>query len=68
MFTTIEPTVYNVCDYWFHRDQSRVRDIRPDTLAQIMTLGNVKPGGRYIVVDDASGILIAAILDRLAGD
>jgi tRNA (adenine58-N1)-methyltransferase non-catalytic subunit len=33
----------------------------------MLHLGNVQPGGRYIAVDDASGILVSAILDRLNG-
>ncbi|KAJ3837341.1 Gcd10p family-domain-containing protein [Lentinula raphanica] len=66
-FTTIEPTIYNVCDYWFNKDQSRIRDIRPDTLSQILTMANIQPGGRYIAVDDASGLVVAAILERLGG-
>lgn len=41
--------------------------MRPDTLAQLLTLGNVRPGGRYVVVDDASGLLISAVLERLSG-
>ncbi|KAJ3772417.1 Gcd10p family-domain-containing protein [Lentinula raphanica] len=66
-FTTIEPTIYNVCDYWFNKDQSRIRDIRPDTLSQILTMANIQPGGRYVAVDDASGLVVAAILERLGG-
>lgn len=67
-FTTIEPTLFNVCEYWFKKDQSRLRDIRCDTLSQMLHLASVRPGGRYIVVDDASGILVAGVLDRLSGD
>lgn len=66
-FTTIEPTVYNVCDYWFNKDQSRIRDIRPDALAQILTLANIQPGGKYLAVDDASGLVVAGILERMGG-
>jgi len=65
--TAIEPTLFNVCSYWFIKDPSRVRDIRPDTLAQMMTLANVRPGARYIVVDDAGGLVIAAVMERLGG-
>jgi tRNA (adenine58-N1)-methyltransferase non-catalytic subunit len=32
-----------------------------------MNLGNVRPGGRYIVVDDASGMVVSAVLERLGG-
>ncbi|KIJ66228.1 hypothetical protein HYDPIDRAFT_174382 [Hydnomerulius pinastri MD-312] len=64
-FETIEPSIYNVCDHWFKKDQNRIRDIRPDTLSQMLNLANVRPGGRYIVVDDASGLVVSAVLDRI---
>jgi hypothetical protein len=59
--------MHNICEYWFEKDQSRIRDLRPDSLSQVLTLGNIHPGGRYLVVDDASGILISSVLDRLGG-
>ncbi|KAF8445648.1 Gcd10p-domain-containing protein [Boletus edulis BED1] len=64
-FETVEPTMYNICEYWFKKDQNRIRDIRPDTLSQMLNLASVRPGGRYIVVDDASGLLVSSILDRI---
>ncbi|KAH9897769.1 Gcd10p-domain-containing protein [Cubamyces lactineus] len=66
-FSVIEPTMHNVCEYWFNKDQNRLRDIRPDTLAQMINLASIRPGGRYIAVDDASGVVVSAILDRLGG-
>ncbi|KAH8120055.1 Gcd10p-domain-containing protein [Phellopilus nigrolimitatus] len=67
-FSTIEPTIHNICDYWFNKDRGRIREIRPDTLAQMMNLAGIRPGGRYIVVDEASGLLVTAVLDRLGGE
>ncbi|KII94259.1 hypothetical protein PLICRDRAFT_36512 [Plicaturopsis crispa FD-325 SS-3] len=67
-FTTLEPTVFNVCEYWFAKDQSRIRDIRTDTLAQMLSIANVRPGGRYLVVDDASGLVLAGVLERMGGE
>ncbi|KAF6766715.1 Gcd10p family-domain-containing protein [Ephemerocybe angulata] len=67
-FTTIEPTIFNVCEYWFAKDQTRIRDIRSDSLGQILNLANIHPGGRFLVVEDASGIVASAILKRLGGD
>ncbi|KAJ3549898.1 hypothetical protein NM688_g5131 [Phlebia brevispora] len=66
-FTTVLPTLFNVCEYWFKKDQTRLRDIRPDTLSQILNLASIRPGGRYLAVDDASGIVVAGILQRLGG-
>ncbi len=67
-FSVVEPTMFNVCEYWFNKDQNRLRDIRPDSLAQMLNLANVRPGGRYLVVDDASGVVVSAVLDRLGGE
>ncbi|KAG6907270.1 hypothetical protein DXG01_009644 [Tephrocybe rancida] len=66
-FMTIEPTLFNVCDYWFNKDQTRIRDLRPDSLSQLLNLANIRPGGRYLAVDDASGIIVAGILERMGG-
>jgi tRNA (adenine-N(1)-)-methyltransferase non-catalytic subunit len=49
------------------KDQTRILSLRIDTLSQMMNLGNVRPGGRYIVVDDASGLVVSAVLERLGG-
>ncbi|KAH9175492.1 Gcd10p family-domain-containing protein [Lactarius sanguifluus] len=54
--------------YWFVKDQTRILGLRVDTLSQMMNLGNARPGGRYIVVDDASGMLVCAVLERLGGN
>ena len=64
---TIIPTLFNVCEYWFNKDQNRLRDVRPDTLSQMLNLASIRPGGRYLAVDDASGIVVAGILQRLGG-
>ena len=56
-----------MCNYWFEKDHDRIRDIRADTLSQILNLANVRPGGRYVAIDDASGLVVAGILERLGG-
>lgn len=33
----------------------------------MMHLANVRPGGRYLAVDDASGMVVSAILERMGG-
>lgn len=66
-FTVLEPTTFNVCEYWFNKDQNRIRDLRIDTLGQMLNLANIRQGGRYIAVDDASGLLVSAILERMGG-
>ncbi|KAJ6483909.1 Gcd10p family-domain-containing protein [Mycena vulgaris] len=67
IFTTVEPTLFNVCDYWFKKDQNRIRDIRVDALSQMLNMANIRPGGRYLAVDDASGLVVSGILERMGG-
>jgi tRNA (adenine58-N1)-methyltransferase non-catalytic subunit len=67
-FTTVEPTLFNVCEYWFNKDQNRIRGLRSDTLSQLLNLANIRPGGRYLAVDDASGLVVSAILERMGGN
>ena len=56
-----------MCQYYFQLEPKKIRDLRPDTLAQMMALGNVRPGARVVVVDDVSGLLTAAVVERLGG-
>ncbi|PPQ69782.1 hypothetical protein CVT26_014170 [Gymnopilus dilepis] len=67
IFTTIEPTLFNVAEYWWAKDQNRLRDLRIDSLSQILNMANIRPGGKYLAVDDASGLLVAGILERMGG-
>ncbi|KAF8713644.1 Gcd10p protein, partial [Rhizoctonia solani] len=66
-FTVIEPTLFNICEYHFSRDASKIRDLRPHTLGQLLNSANVRPGARILVADDVSGLLVAAVLERLGG-
>lgn len=56
-----------MCDFWFNKDHNRIRDLRCDTLSQMLSMAGVRPGGRYLAVEEASGLVVSAILDRLGG-
>ena len=42
--------------------------MRPDTLAQILSLGNIHSGQRVLVHETCSGLIAASINERLAGN
>ncbi|KAK4058446.1 tRNA (adenine(58)-N(1))-methyltransferase non-catalytic subunit trm6 [Microbotryomycetes sp. JL221] len=67
-FTLIEPTAHNVCEYNFDKEPAKIRGIRPDTLSQMMTMANVRPGGRLLVVEDVHGLVVGAAVERMAGE
>lgn len=43
-------------------------NLRMDSLAQILTYANVKAGGRYIVVDNCSGLVLGSMIERMNGE
>lgn len=67
MFTPIEPTVHNISEYNFEKQASKVRDLRPDTLSQMMSYANVRPGGKLLVVEDLHGMVVGAAVERMGG-
>ncbi|SPO28129.1 related to GCD10 - translation initiation factor eIF3 RNA-binding subunit [Ustilago trichophora] len=68
LFTPLQPDFGNVCDFWFDKAPEKIRWIRKDALSQVLTFGSVRPGGRYLVIDGVSGLLVGSVLERLGGD
>lgn len=68
LFTTVEPTTHAVCQYHSDKSSENIREMRPDTLAQIMALANVRPGGRTLIVEDVHGLVVGAALERMGGE
>jgi tRNA (adenine-N(1)-)-methyltransferase non-catalytic subunit len=71
-FTILPPTVHGLCEAEFNikagNGPSKIRELRPDTLAQMLSFSNCEPGSRVLCVDDTSGLLPGAILSRMGGD
>jgi tRNA (adenine-N(1)-)-methyltransferase non-catalytic subunit len=55
-------------NHYFARSPQNILSLREDTLSQLLTLSNVRPGGRYLVVDDTGGLVTAALLERMGSD
>ncbi|BGP30574.1 tRNA (adenine(58)-N(1))-methyltransferase non-catalytic subunit trm6 [Rhodotorula toruloides] len=68
MFTPLEPTVYMIAQYHFEKQPSKTRELRPDTLANMLAMANVRPGSRLLVVEDIGGLLVAAAVERMGGE
>jgi tRNA (adenine-N(1)-)-methyltransferase non-catalytic subunit len=56
-----------IADFYFSRDPSKVLGLRADTISQILSYGNIHANGRYLLYENAGGILVAAVLQRLGG-
>lgn len=67
-FTLLPPTMYNICKYQYENEPKKIRDLRPDSLAQLITLANIRPGSRVLVIDDAGGLVVGSLAERMAGE
>ena len=66
-FKPIKTSARRLLEYFLEKNPARVKDLRVDTLSQIITSLNVRAGCRVLTVDDTNGIIVAAILERLQG-
>ncbi|CAI2169912.1 13202_t:CDS:10 [Funneliformis geosporum] len=67
VFTPVRPTLYSVWEYFFSKNPGKIRDMRIDTLSQILTLANVRADTKLLVVDDTQGLVITGVMERLGG-
>ncbi|KAI8901068.1 Gcd10p family-domain-containing protein [Globomyces pollinis-pini] len=66
-FTPLQTTAKNLVEYWREKNIDKIRELRIDTLSQMLTLINVRSGSRLLVVDDTGGLIGTALLERTHG-
>ncbi|GAA5855973.1 hypothetical protein JCM8547_000436 [Rhodosporidiobolus lusitaniae] len=67
IFTPLEPTVHQITQFNFGKQPSKTRELRPDTLANMLLMANVRPGSRLLVVENIGGLIVAAAVERMGG-
>lgn len=53
--------------YYIEKDIQKVLDMSEETLGLLLSHANVRPGGKYLVVDDTAGVVVYAMLERMQG-
>ncbi|KAG0249868.1 tRNA (adenine(58)-N(1))-methyltransferase non-catalytic subunit trm6, partial [Mortierella polycephala] len=66
-FTPIKPTAYSVNEYFYIKNPTKIKDIRMDTLSQVLSHSNVHAGCKLLVVDDTQGMIVSALAERMGG-
>lgn len=66
-FTPEAITSSELIDVYLDKDPARIQGMSVESLGLIMSLANVRPGGTYLIVDDVCGLLVAACIERMAG-
>ncbi|KAL1410018.1 tRNA (adenine(58)-N(1))-methyltransferase non-catalytic subunit trm6 [Vanrija albida] len=61
----LAPSTVNIVNHYAQRSPASILHLREDTLSQLVNLGNIRPDGRYLVVDDTGGLVTAALADRM---
>ncbi|KAG0328424.1 tRNA (adenine(58)-N(1))-methyltransferase non-catalytic subunit trm6 [Podila humilis] len=67
IFTPIKPTAYSLNEYYYIKNPAKIRDIRMDTLSQLLSYSNVHAGCKLLVVDDTQGMVVSALAERMGG-
>jgi hypothetical protein len=65
--TPLAPSVNNLIKFHLARFPSAILSLREDSFSQLLSNANVRPGGRYLVVDDTGGLVLGGMLDRMGG-
>ncbi|KAI9292508.1 Gcd10p-domain-containing protein [Neoconidiobolus thromboides FSU 785] len=66
-FIPLVPSTFNICEFFHLKNPSKIKDLRMDTLSQMLTIGNVQPNSKILVVEDTNGLVLSSILDRMGG-
>ncbi|KAL3874366.1 hypothetical protein ACJMK2_037392 [Sinanodonta woodiana] len=64
--TILRPTTRLLCEM-YSKSAQKICYLRVDTLAQILTYGNIHAGLTLAVVDTCQGLVVGAVMERLGG-
>ncbi|OWF38416.1 tRNA (adenine(58)-N(1))-methyltransferase non-catalytic subunit TRM6-like [Mizuhopecten yessoensis] len=66
-FTILKPSARLLCEMHHTKNPSRICFMRVDSLAQILSRGNVRAHSTVAVVDTCMGLVVGAVMERLGG-
>ena len=67
-FVALRPSVRLLSEMYFTKAPDKILDMRPDTLAQILTYSNVQSGSNVLLLDLCKGLVMGAVLERLGAE
>lgn len=53
--------------FYIEKDLPRVLDLSEETMGLILNYANVRPGGRYLLIDETGGVMLYAMMERMNG-
>ncbi|KAI5090616.1 tRNA (adenine(58)-N(1))-methyltransferase non-catalytic subunit TRM6 [Silurus meridionalis] len=65
--TILKPTSRILARMYHGREPGKVCHLRYDTLAQMLTLGNIHAGSKIIVFETCAGLVLGSVMERMGG-
>ncbi|XP_048356162.1 tRNA (adenine(58)-N(1))-methyltransferase non-catalytic subunit TRM6 [Sphaerodactylus townsendi] len=67
VITIIKPSTRILSTMYYAREPGKINYLRYDTLAQMLTLGNIHAGNKMIVMETCAGLVLGAVMERMGG-
>ncbi|XP_034966017.2 tRNA (adenine(58)-N(1))-methyltransferase non-catalytic subunit TRM6 [Zootoca vivipara] len=67
VITIVKPSTRILSTMYYGREPGKINYLRYDTLAQMLTWGNVRAGNKMIVMETCAGLVLGAIMERMGG-
>jgi tRNA (adenine-N(1)-)-methyltransferase non-catalytic subunit len=66
-FTVDRLGASELLEHFIEKEPTRVLDMSEESLGLLLALGNIQPGGRYLVIDETGGVVVNSLLERMRG-
>ncbi|NWR73928.1 TRM6 methyltransferase, partial [Centropus unirufus] len=67
VITIVKPSTRILSTMYYAREPGKINHLRYDTLAQMLTLGNIRAGSKMIVMETCAGLVLGAVMERMGG-
>ncbi|XP_077169321.1 tRNA (adenine(58)-N(1))-methyltransferase non-catalytic subunit TRM6 [Paroedura picta] len=67
VITIIKPSTRILSTMYYAREPGKINHLRYDTLAQMLTWGNVRAGNKMIIMETCAGLVLGAAMERMGG-
>ncbi|KFV04506.1 tRNA (adenine(58)-N(1))-methyltransferase non-catalytic subunit TRM6, partial [Tauraco erythrolophus] len=67
IITIVKPSTRILSTMYYAREPGKINHLRYDTLAQMLTLGNIRAGNKMIVMETCAGLVLGAVMERMGG-
>uniref|UniRef100_F7AA51 tRNA (adenine(58)-N(1))-methyltransferase non-catalytic subunit TRM6 n=1 Tax=Monodelphis domestica TaxID=13616 RepID=F7AA51_MONDO len=67
IITVVKPSTRILSIMYYAREPGKINYMRYDTLAQMLTLGNIHAGNKMVVMETCAGLVLGAVMERMGG-